>query len=123
MANATVNPVSQIQAIVAARPANGGEAEGSSSFAQALEARRPASKAEPANQTQPRRNEPSRQDSTAASTNPQDQQASTAPRRQGRTSQGTGLLTGRVQRGSSDFRQMRIVPSHAAIHLRPSALP
>lgn len=76
MANATVNPVSQIQAIVAARPANGGEAEGSSSFAQALEARRPASKAEPANQTQPRRNEPSRQDSTAASTAPQGQQAS-----------------------------------------------
>lgn len=78
MANATVNPVSQIQAIVAARPANGGEAEGGGSFAQALEARRPANKTEPANQAQPRHNEPSRQDSQTASGATQSPAASTS---------------------------------------------
>lgn len=78
MANATVNPVSQIQAIVAARPANSAEAEGGNSFAQALEARRPANKAEPANQAQPRHSEPSRQDSQTASGAPQSPAVSTS---------------------------------------------
>lgn len=78
MANATVNPVSQIQAIVAARPASGGEAEGSSSFAQALEARRPASQAEPANQAQPRRSEGREQDSNNTSAATQAPQAASS---------------------------------------------